>query len=212
MRLVERDSCRSTWIRLERDTHSWRTALPLPIPAQPDGWNRKDTILIAADGRSLLKQNEPQYCHAHIIFHNRHLTILNLTRLLHSCGAIAKNYNLLTFNCYWFARTIWWDLAKYTGGHGLEFQRPGQGPIDDVVTNVEARSETKAIMPPGDMEAAIQFTRFRLKQHIAKSAAAIIAACIVAGSMLLMPRSGWVRFSKNFDQTETEIQSVLEEE
>jgi len=204
LRLLERDK-RSTWIRIERDTHSWLTALPLRTPGRPRGWNRKDTILMAADGRSLLKKNEPQYCHARIIFHSRHLKIQHLIRLLHSYREIGKNYNLFTFNCYWLARTIWWDLAKATGGDGLEFKRLGWGTIEGVLGKVEARTKVKPIDAPGDMEDAIRFTRYRLSQHVAKSVLGLLGVSAVLVSIVVMPRSAWQGVPATFDDAEDEV-------
>ena len=200
LRLVEKGSNRSSWVRIERDTHSWLTAMPIPHPLRPAGWNRKDTMHVAADGRSLLKSGEPQQCHAHIIFHHRYLTLASISNRLHFTVALAKSYNLLTFNCYWFARTTWRGLIGTTGGRGLEFERVGAGSIEDVIKRVESRSERKWINPPGALDPAIQFTRERLIEHVAKSVTAVAAgfALVAVGILSYKPTAEWIHFSSDW--------------
>ncbi|KAF7975397.1 hypothetical protein HWV62_9617 [Athelia sp. TMB] len=174
--------------------------MPFPQSSRSPGWNRKDTMHIAMDERSLLRAGEPQQCLARVIFHHQHLTLASIANWLHFTVALARNYNVIMFNCYWFARTIWQGLIGTKGRRGLEFERVGAGPIKDVIKIIESRSERKWINPTGALYSAIKFTRARLIEHVAKSINLVAAGFTVVAVGILShnPTIGWIRFSRDW--------------
>lgn len=85
-------------------------------------------------------------------------------------------------------------------------------PLEDVLKSVEDRREVKYIDPPGELAAAIQFTRVRLTEHVGKSAVVVVGMIAALGSLFYIPTSGWITFNRNLGKTQVELNSALSEE
>ncbi|KDQ59850.1 hypothetical protein JAAARDRAFT_33420 [Jaapia argillacea MUCL 33604] len=157
----------SAWVRLERDSTSW-----LSIFGQQEDTARrncKDKLTVRDGLSELIKPNDRIMASISISLAHRDsgfINFLHLALLQRKLNEKAPVYDLITFNCWWYAGCVWENVAYWLRQSGTEATfKLYAGVHDDEVVNEMVQAHPGATLRPLDWEATI-FPRKLLLAHV----------------------------------------------
>ncbi|KDQ59853.1 hypothetical protein JAAARDRAFT_192309 [Jaapia argillacea MUCL 33604] len=113
----------SIWLRLERDSSSWMTILGHHQQETQTKRSRCKDKVTVRDSFSALAKPKDRVVASLFVAHgvqSSFVTFLHLALLLRCLNHKAQNYDIVTFNCWWYAGCIWESVAYWLRQAGSE--------------------------------------------------------------------------------------------